>query len=332
MNKDRYFFIDFFRVLAIILMFITHTYRMQITNIDSSNLLLNNIFLFFMYIEPFTSALFLFLTGYSLRISLSKSKDLKKWHSLILKKSIILILLSFLLYFPYFGVHPIEAFFSSGILMVIGISILFLSYFSNNIKNIKLFFLILLLITFLLEYFNLSIIGINNGAGGLLPMMLFSFVGYFSYDLKFNFFKNLLLLIILFIFILLDFNYIRISDYQILSINSIIPFNYKYIEGSIWIHSTLGFIINSLILYFISLIMKVKININYELLYKISNNSLNMYVIHILILSIIKFYKVGFPDSIHTLIFLIILFTLSYRFSLIFKFLNKKVKNFLASA
>ena len=77
-KKDRLITIDLLRGIAVILMFITHSYRLQIINPNEwlpNQLKLDFLFNFFMYIEPFTSALFLFLAGYSFSLLSQKLSE-----------------------------------------------------------------------------------------------------------------------------------------------------------------------------------------------------------------------------------------------------------------
>ena len=322
-NKDRLFFLDLFRALAIVLMFITHTFRVQVANPDISSTsmeIVNNIFNFFMYIEPFTSALFLFLVGFSLKYSYSRIKknNLNKWKNKHKKKSIQLIIISLLLHIPYYGFNLIEMIFSSGVLMAIGVAIYLLIYSLNNKKRYILFFIGLILSIFL-EVFNFSIIGVNAGAGAILPLILYSFIGFEIYDLKLlkkEIFILLLISLLTFIFISQDFRYIVSNTRYILDLNSFTIVNKNNL---IWNHSIFGFIFNSIILTISSLLFKIKTKKQIKFIKQLSENSLNMYIVHILILSLFYINNIGIPNPIFTLIFLIILIFICLRVSIIYR-------------
>ena len=332
-NKDRYFIIDFFRFIAIILMFITHTYRIQISEFTPETniqLFVNNIFNFFMYIEPFTSALFLFLVGFSFKMSLEHTKlNINDWKRYHLKKGFKLILISFLLYIPYhsFNIKIYEIIFSSGILAVIGISLITLSIFKDFLN---IFFTIVLAISFILEYYNVNIIGLNAGAGNLFPTILYSLIGYFSYNyskIKIKFIDIFFLFIIIGIVFTIQPNFRYNVDYSENNFN-LLSLQIEQGISSIWNHSTLGFIFNSFILFIFSKFFLIKTKINNKLITTISKHSLQMYIFHILLLSGFYITKIGFPNSIFTLIFLLILIPICLNLSKIYF----KIKTLLTNA
>lgn len=331
-EKNRYFIIDLFRFIAIILMFITHTYRIQISNFipeTNSQLYIDNIFKFFMYIEPFTSALFLFLVGFSIKMSLDKTNlDIKQWENNHIKKGLKLILASILLYIPYhsFKINIYEIIFSSGILSVIGFSIIILTKLRK--KNHLYFFLIVsIIISFLLEFFNTVVIGINAGVGNLLPTLLYSIIGFFSYELSKNKFNLISLLTIIIVVFLINPNFRYTVDYNG-TIFDLLSLKQESGVSSIWNHSLIGFLINSIILVFVSQFFLIKTKIKNNLITTISKYSLQMYIFHILLLSGFYITKIGFPNSIFTLIFLSILIPICLNLSKIYI----KIKNLLTNA
>lgn len=333
-NKDRYFIIDFFRFVAIILMFITHTYRIQISNfVPDTNiqLIVNNTFNFFMYIEPFTSALFLFLVGFSIKMSLDNTKlNIVDWKRTHLKKGFKLILISFLLYIPYhsFNIKIYEIIFSSGILSVIGTSLITISLLKE--RFLYLFFIIVLVISFFLESCNINIIGLNAGAGNLFPTMLYSLIGYFSYNyskVKIKFIDILLIIIFIGIIFTIEPNFRYNVYYHEYNFN-LLSLKIDQSFSSIWNHSIFGFIFNSFILFICSKLFLIKTKITNKLITTISKYSLQMYIFHILLLSGFYITKIGFPNSIFTLIFLLILIPICLNLSKIYL----KIKSLLTNA
>lgn len=326
MTKNRYFILDLFRFIAIILMFITHTYRIQIADPTISNnldLYINEVFEFFMYIEPFTSALFLFLMGFSLKHSFLNSLNIKEWDKKHLKKAFYLILISAFIHIPYHGLNILEVLVSSGILMSIAISMILIIFFKNNIYVLTFLSVILAI---LIESLNITLMGVNAGAGAILPVIIYGFIGFIAYDLNLNNQKRSILFLI---FISFYFIISKEFRYDVSFVNFKLDLDNLTIilkENKIWNHSIWGFIYNSLFLLIIKDLFLVKTKITNNFIQNVSISSLHMYVFHILILSGFYISKIGLPSPIFTLIFLIILIFLCYRFSLMYR----KLKSYLS--
>jgi hypothetical protein len=179
-STENVFGIDVFRGLSIILMFITHGGRLYKDSGDPSGLgsLLN----FFFLIEPFTSASFLFLVGVGINLSYQNTKlSYRDWLNRNMIKAGQLYLIGLLFFFIEYGFQWPEMLLGSNILSVIALSIVGLSLsVSSPLRMVSLSILISL-ITLFCE--GTAVTGVNTGPGGAFPLMLFSFLGYLSYQL-----------------------------------------------------------------------------------------------------------------------------------------------------
>lgn len=171
--------IDALRGLAIILMFITHGGRLYNGKHDDG--ILNQILNFFSSIEPFTSSLFLFLVGVGLFLSHQNTKlSYGQWLKKTLVKAGQLYLIGVIFFFMEYGPQFPEMLLSPNILSVIAFSIIAVS--------LSLSYPILLLgtglsiatISYMFE--GAATPGINTGPGGAFPLMLFTFLGYLTYQ------------------------------------------------------------------------------------------------------------------------------------------------------
>lgn len=178
-STENIFGIDAFRGLSIILMFITHGSR--IYNGSGDNGILNSLLHFFSIIEPFTSASFLFLVGVGLNLSFSKNKlSYSSWLKSNTIKAAQLYLIGLLFFFMEYGVQIPEMFFGPSILSIIALAIISLSLCITSP-----FFLLwgsILIGAISLSCEGTAVQGINTGPGGVFPLVLFSFLGYFGYE------------------------------------------------------------------------------------------------------------------------------------------------------
>lgn len=183
-EKNNIFGLDVLRGIAIVLMVITHSFRVFFTgpvNSESFSFLLLQ---FFMVVEPFTSALFLFLVGIGIEISHSNAtKDNKKnflpWCLKILNKSIILYFIGILMFFVYRGPQVSHMIFSPKILSAIAVSMMALALSMKHKRGLEVSSVLMVLISFLLR--NDSTVGLSSGEGSIFPLILFSFFGAIVY-------------------------------------------------------------------------------------------------------------------------------------------------------
>lgn len=310
-KKDRLVTIDLLRGIAVILMFITHSYRLQMMNTGDwlpNQLKLDYFFNIFMYIEPLTSALFLFLAGYSFSLLNQKltHDELKKQ---ILKKSLILIFFSWIINLALYsgkGLFLDHLVLSSGILQAIAISLIMNLLLSKKNKYLYLGIALTIIIEIFLEFFKISVIGLNAGAGALIPVIGYSFVGHIYQ--KHNFKYNTLLFAIVLIGLFLNLNWRYDVEYQIFNL-----IQNKYTLFSNWNHSALGFIMNSAtIILIFRLISVLKIKRTIPIIKDLGGHSLTVYVFHLLLISFFYYKSWGLANPTETLLFIIGLVTCSH--------------------
>ncbi len=187
--------LDILRGFAIILMLITHGYRLYVGQGESDNSLADNFLKFFILIEPFTSALFLFLVGIGINISFHKQTNYKLWLKSNIKKSVILYFIGMFLFFIEYGVQFPDVYLSPSILSAIAFSVVSLSL-SLKYKLLPVILsLVFMGLSIATESIPLS--GINAGPGGFIPLVLFSFAGYGIYEVFKNKSKYIYLVLLL---------------------------------------------------------------------------------------------------------------------------------------
>lgn len=178
-STENIFGIDVFRGLSIILMFITHGGRLYKGAGDPS--WLNQCLNFFFAIEPFTSASFLFLVGVGLNLSYQNTKlNYSSWLKNNVIKSGQLYLIGILFFFMEYGLQVPEMFLGPSILSVIALAIVSLSLCLTS--PVFLLWGSILIGAISLSCEGMAVTGINTGPGGAFPLILFTFLGYLSYD------------------------------------------------------------------------------------------------------------------------------------------------------
>lgn len=332
-NKIRLPYIDLLRGFSIMLMFITHMYRLHVPATTDS-FIFKVLFDFFMTIEPLTAALFLFLMGFSLQITHQTMTDQTEWLKKQKRKSLILIGLSTILCIAEEGLFPVRIIFASGILSAIAVATMIISIILSNKNSNKLLlfsFITTGLITYVIDSSNISIIGLNAGNGALFPIIGFSFLGAFISKNHKNFqdieitTSNLLKVIAsLFLFIIsLKFNWINIINSTAYGL-SIQDFQLKLNSFSNWNHSLVGFFSNSYIIMIIYIFLRnIKMNPN-TFIHLFGRYSLELYVFHLSIISFFYLLNTGIPGNGLVLFLLILLYIAAYKLTL---FLSKnKIK------
>lgn len=174
-NSSSIFGLDLLRGIAIILMIITHGYRLYVNKIDFSNPLNfeDRILNVFALIEPYTSALFLFLAGIGLTISFEKKRE--NWINDNFKKFIKIYLIGVIIFFAEKGIQFPDIVVSPNILAAISISLVFLSL----LLHIKMGVLGGIIASAIITYYaeGIPITGINAGPSGLFPLIMFTLLG-----------------------------------------------------------------------------------------------------------------------------------------------------------
>ncbi|MEW6058148.1 MAG: acyltransferase family protein [Bdellovibrionota bacterium] len=184
-KNQRLVAIDGLRGVAIVLMFITHFYRLYEMSPGRSKTgdlsVLDLLLKFFIKVEPLTFALFLALSGFSLALAAQKFQgDQVQWLRKLGKRSLELIFWSSLLFVFRRGPQWPDFIFSSGPLCVIGFAAL---WFGGGLKSTRpklwLFFTTasVFLATLVLGAQSLTVSGLNAGNGGVLPDFAFAAYG-----------------------------------------------------------------------------------------------------------------------------------------------------------
>jgi|GEM_PF-1294868 len=176
-NINRIYYIDFLRLLALFYMFFQHTVLALLKPEYNSGIIL-----FLFDIVPICPALFLFVSGFSISISINKTKynDKKNLFLHLFKRGIILIIFSSVLFFLELGLQLPDILISSGILNTIGWMLIISSLIIllPQKKMITLFIIIILSCIFIIfEKFNIYIIPFNNGYEPMIPTIIFGFTG-----------------------------------------------------------------------------------------------------------------------------------------------------------
>jgi len=141
------------------------------------------VILFLYEIVPFCPALFLFLSGFSLTFKFEKGNSLtfdNKDLLHLVKRGVILILSSQILFFFENGIQLPDIFIASGILSTIGIMII-ISGIVLKFKYKKLIFTILIVIlsffTILTLFLRIYLVPFNYGYEPMSPTIIYGFVG-----------------------------------------------------------------------------------------------------------------------------------------------------------
>lgn len=184
-NQNHVFGLDFLRGVAILLMFITHGFRLFVKSqpvYSPSENFAERLLNLFAVIEPYTSSLFLFLAGIGLAISFQNNKhSFNEWFTRHSKKAIQLYLIGIGLFFIEKGYQFPDFWVSPSILSTIAVSIV-ITALSFKYKYTTLGVLIATgLITYL--YQGIGISGINAGPGGVFPLIMFTLLGSYLWSL-----------------------------------------------------------------------------------------------------------------------------------------------------
>ena len=208
--------INLFRLLAVFLMFITHSFRLQdsfhdVYKTPELSTWADDLLKFFMKIEPLTSAIFLFIAGFSVALSWVNHQEPRgrgkgiPWVFRNGSRLMSLYAIAMIMFVATNGFQWVHLFFSPGILSVIAVSILvtrvlmvtplpWLSLLAGMMGVIYL--------SLVLDLTKVYIAGLNSGAGGIVPLLGLAFSGAFSALIYVRFgLKVLLLLSIAFVLV-----------------------------------------------------------------------------------------------------------------------------------
>lgn len=256
MRKKRFLFVDLLRFVAIFLMFWDHGLKLfyNFATRTCWQEFFTRLFTELLVVTSLSSALFLFLVGFSLVISFQKHKDKKRktWIKKKTKRGIILILLSYLLFFFKYGLTRKEALATSGILQLIGLFLIFGSWLFMISRKVRVILAILLnylglIIDFALRAKEIQIPLLNVYIFPFLPHGLYGLTGLlvaegFFYwqekETRKKYLKKLLWgsLIGLVVFV------------SAAELNPLLPFKLRHLTGGFWQPSIILVLYNSLII------------------------------------------------------------------------------------
>jgi peptidoglycan/LPS O-acetylase OafA/YrhL len=177
MQRIRY--IDFLRQVAIYYMFFFHTVLVLLPQEQ-----IKGVIGFFYDIVPLDAALFLFLAGFSLTLSLGKHAELSAFGFLQkkIKRGLLLIFAAAFLFFMEFGIQLPDMLISSGILNTIGILCIaggLVLLVPRRRIILGLLIAALCLVTFFCEYYSVFTVPFNWGYEPWSPTIIFGFIGIF---------------------------------------------------------------------------------------------------------------------------------------------------------
>jgi uncharacterized membrane protein len=168
--------LDLLRGLAVVLMFITHVWRLEdmAPGHDTQAWpMLESVFAFFLAIEPLTFALFLFVAGYSAALVRAPTRS-------VLKRCAKLAVLSSLTFFPEWGPQWPDLLIATGPLLSIAIAAL-LIHFALRTRRPTLVIAVggavVAGVTLAMELTGAQLAGFNEGSGGTTPALLFAALG-----------------------------------------------------------------------------------------------------------------------------------------------------------
>lgn len=175
-----------YRALAVILMILAHAARTQ-TNMSSLHSNPTTAgpfdwpFVAALIIEPIISALFLFIAGFSLVLSRQHSREApSQWLQRLGRRMGTLYGISVLFALADQGVQWPGVLVSSGVLGIIAVGVFSAGAMLVSLRPWQLLAAATVLgtgVTWLLDEGRLSVIGLNAGAGGMLPLVTLAWLG-----------------------------------------------------------------------------------------------------------------------------------------------------------
>jgi hypothetical protein len=183
-GSKRLLFVDLLRFLAIFLMFWDHGLKL-FYNFKTESLwekILTEFAVRILRINTLSSALFLFLVGFSLVISFYRRRGGSKltWIFRKWQRGLVLIFLSYFLFFFKFGLERVDALATSGILQLIGLILILGSLLFGLKRRLRVTFVLVLNYLVLLTDFALRTKGIEIP---LLNVYIFPILPHLSYAL-----------------------------------------------------------------------------------------------------------------------------------------------------
>ncbi len=286
-ETQRLIFVDVMRFLAIFLMFADHAFKLfyDFTIVDDYFSYTARIILL---ITTFSAPLFLFLVGASALLSYNNKKtNQMSWLRDKFKRGIFYILMSFLLFFYQEKFTHLP--YTSGILQLIGSSLILISLLLVFVKKQHTIILFLLTITSLLtdsylRSINLVLPIISKDNFPIFPFITYVFAGGFlaSMFLKSKY-KNKFIFRAWLISLLSITFFVYVSNYNPLKISA----TYSVINNYIIPSPLMVIYYLSLLAFIFSALAKLEKNLRQNVLILqaslIGKEALNVYVLHILL-------------------------------------------------
>ncbi|MDX1694441.1 MAG: heparan-alpha-glucosaminide N-acetyltransferase domain-containing protein [Ketobacteraceae bacterium] len=189
-NVQKLTGLNIYRAVAIFMMMAAHSIRIQenyptLATHPESATLFDRFLLLFITIEPIISAMFLFIAGFSLTLSFSKmirKNPARKlpWLQRILGRAAALYGVAVIFFVAEYGFQWPDFLVSAGVLGTIALSIAIsagLLVWGGHAVWLIVATLLCLAVTYGLEANNLTVTGLNAGAGGHLPLVVMGFLG-----------------------------------------------------------------------------------------------------------------------------------------------------------
>jgi len=159
-------------------MYVVHARRLQPNrHWQGSERLAESVLSWLMWGEPFIAASFLFIVGFSLVLSRSRTCDRRAWLRRLLWRALGLYALAVLLFLPHYGMAFPDLLVSPGILSAIAVAIASVgAALATPRPGVATSVLAAggLVVAGALETFDISVSGLNAGPGGALPLLSFA--------------------------------------------------------------------------------------------------------------------------------------------------------------
>jgi len=185
---DRELGVDVYRGVVVMLMIAAHAARLTEPAHSTARveLFARSALGAVSWAEPYVSASFVFLVGYSMVLSRKRFETQQKarphstWLTKLLVRAVFLYGLSVMLFVAHYGYELPDVFVSPGILSVIAAATIIVGLSVASLRAAHWLLIVtcsLLSMSALLEQNGTSIVGLNAGEGALLPALAFAPVG-----------------------------------------------------------------------------------------------------------------------------------------------------------
>jgi hypothetical protein len=183
--------LDLYRGLCVVWMFAVHVRRLETAHRPTAGWLsvLDRVFQGLLWAEPFVSAAFVFIAGYSLVLSRARTAPGGRWLTRLAQRALGLYLLSVGLFWMEYGLALPDVWASSGILGVIALSILGVGATLCSGRPLPWLFGLfgaVLATEVVLELGRWTLPGLNAGPGATVPLVAFAAFGAIAGEMRRN--------------------------------------------------------------------------------------------------------------------------------------------------